>query len=189
MEEEKIRSFIALDLDSATKDFLEEIVTKWKKRYPQAKWVRKDQLHVTLAFFPAIPVGCTRNIGRILEELGNRFPSFYPDLSKIGVFPSWNRVRVLWVGFDEDGEKRMKQIGEVLLQNLKGEGITVEEDKKELVPHITLARLRYPVSFSPADWKIETPPVAAIRRIALFQSTLTPQGPIYKELFAFDLKG
>lgn len=189
MEEETIRGFIALDLDSATKNFLEEMVTKWKKRYPQAKWVRKDQLHVTLAFFPALPVGCTRNIEHILGEVGRCFSSFYPDLRKVGVFPSWHRVRVLWIGFDEDGEERVKQIGGALLQNLKAEGIAVEDDKKELVPHITLARLRYPASFSPADWKIDTPPVAAIRRIVLFQSTLTPQGPIYRELCAFELKG
>ncbi|MGC8777423.1 MAG: RNA 2',3'-cyclic phosphodiesterase [Candidatus Caldatribacteriaceae bacterium] len=186
--EETVRSFIALDLDPKVKDFLEDLINRWKKRCPQAKWVRKEQLHITLAFFPALPVRHIGNIEQLLGELGNGFPSFKMELSKTGTFPSWNRVRVLWVGFDEEGEEQVKQIGKTLIQGLYAARVPIEEER-ELTPHVTLARLRAPVALSASDWKLENPPVSLIQRIALFQSILTPQGPIYKELSVSHLKG
>jgi len=188
MNEEQIRSFIALDLDFQGKSFLEGLITRWKRNFPQAKWVQKNQLHVTLAFFSALPVKRIGDVESLLEKVGKGFSSFRVELRKIGVFPSWNRVRVLWVGFDQEGETRMKQINEVLIQGLKRAQIRLEEER-DFVPHVTLARLRIPMSLTASDWKLEGVPVSMVERIVLFQSILTPQGPIYKELLVSHLKG
>ncbi|MGQ9473825.1 MAG: RNA 2',3'-cyclic phosphodiesterase, partial [Candidatus Caldatribacteriaceae bacterium] len=127
-------------------------------------------------------------IERLLAKLSEGFSSFSTEFNRISVFPSWERARVLWVGCNEEGETKIQQIGRALIQGLRKKGILVEEER-EFSPHITLARFRSPLSLSALDWQLNHPFLTVLQKLVLFQSTLTPQGPIYKELFVSHLKG
>lgn len=188
MKEEMIRSFIALDFDSEAKDFLNHLVLQWKKNYPQAKWLRKEHFHITLTFFKALPTKDINPIEELLKKMSEEFSSFSIEFNKVNVFPSWERVRVLWIGCNEEGEKKIQKIVKALIEGLQKKGIFIEEEK-EFSPHITLARFRSPLPLFAADWRLEHSFCTVLKKLVFFQSTLTPQGPIYKELFVSHLKG
>ena len=46
-----IRGFVALDLPCEAQDFSGRFNCKGEKTYPRAKWVKREQLHLTLHFF------------------------------------------------------------------------------------------------------------------------------------------
>ncbi len=53
-------------------------------------------------------------------------------------------------------------------------------ESRRYMPHITLARCRKPVPVKTSE--IELPEEIEVDRMTLFRSTLTPEGPVYKEL-------
>lgn len=150
--------------------------------------MRREQLHVTLSFFPALPVTCVEKIREILETLGSLFAPYQAVLCEVGTFPSWQRARVLWIGLDEEGRKHTAQIEKFLLERLRKIDIGVEEERK-FIPHVTLARFRSPMALQSTLFAEWSPLSVSIEEIALFESILTPSGPIYQKLVNVTLKG
>jgi len=185
---ESIRAFVAFPLPEEAKDALWRFVEKQKGTYPQGKWVNRDHFHLTLAFFPALPSPCVEDIREILEHLGCTFPSYGVILEEIGVFPSWQRARVLWVGLDGKGKTVTIQVARTLFQKLREACIPWDEDK-DFVPHVTLARFRSPLALHATAFTGWSPLPVVFREIVLFQSTLTPSGPVYHKLVQVPLKG
>lgn len=185
---ETLRAFIALDLPEETKDVLACFVEKHRALYPEGKWVRREHFHITLAFFSHLPPHRVQDIQGILEDLGTTFSPYRIFLEEVGTFPSWKRVRVLWVGFDEEGKKKTRTIAETTYQRLQDIGITCEEDR-EFVPHVTLARFRVPKRLEPHSFREWSPVPAIIGEIALFESILKSSGPEYRKLARVPLKG
>jgi 2'-5' RNA ligase len=185
---ETMRSFVALDLPEEAKDSLFAFVEKKRKLYPGAKWVKREHLHVTLSFFPALPVTAVAKIQDIMVYIASSFSPYYAILKEVGTFPSWQRARVLWMGFDEKGRVYTGEIAKVLFEGLKREGIEAEEER-DFVPHITLARFRSPMPLRDSAFSEWSPLPARIEKLVLFKSTLTPSGPIYEEIVSVLLKG
>lgn len=185
---ETLRAFIALDLPEEAKATVSHFVAKHKGMYPDGKWVSKDHLHVTLAFFPALPAFRVQDIERILESLKTQFPPYEAFLNALGAFPSWQRTRVLWAGFDEEGGKRTKAIAEVVFAKLQDVGIPYEEERT-FIPHVTLARFRNPKKLDHAAFPGWSPVPVTIREVALFESILKPSGPVYRKLVYVWLEG
>lgn len=185
---ETLRAFIALDLPEEAKDFLMRFVEKQKVLYPEGKWVRKEHFHITLAFFPALPADHVESIRGILEDLGALFPPYRVLLGEVGTFPSWQRARVLWIGFNEDGKRKTKSLVEAILPKLQAIGIPLEKER-EFIPHVTLARFRMPVRLNRIAFSEWSPFPVIIGEIALFESILKPSGPVYQKLVCVPLKG
>jgi 2'-5' RNA ligase len=185
---ESIRAFVALPLPEEAKDALWRFVERKKSAYPQGKWVSKDHFHLTLAFFPALPSPCVEDIRGILEHLGGAFPSYSVVLEEVGVFPSWQRARVLWIGLDGEGKTATIRVARALFQKLREARISWDEGK-DFVPHVTLARFRSPLALCATALAGWSPFPVVFREIALFQSTLTPSGPVYQKLVQVPLKG
>ncbi len=185
MSSATIRSFVALDLLPEAQDFLEELIKKEKKHYPEAKWVKKEQLHITLHFFPAFVAAQIEEMNKLLGEVSRRFTTFPVTLERWGAFPSLHRARVIWIGMDEAGEEKIKEIRGEVEEGIIKKGW--EREEREFSPHITLARFRSPFTLSSlGEDNINFP--TAIKKIVFYQSTLTPQGSIYQELGVFQFR-
>lgn len=184
---ETMRSFVALDLPEEAKNSLFAFVEKKRELYPGAKWVKREHLHVTLSFFPALPVNSVMKVQNIMAHVASSFSPYYAILREVGAFPSWQRARVLWMGFDEEGKVCTGKVAKVLFEGLKKEGIETEEER-DFVPHITLARFRSPVPLKDSAFSEWSPLPVRIEKLVLFKSTLTPSGPIYEEIVSVLLK-
>ena len=187
MNDKPIRSFIAFDLPSEAKAFILSIIEKNQVRLPQARWVQPDQIHITLQFFAAL---FPTQVDQIKIYIQNFFPQiecFQSTLTEIGVFSSWNSVRVIWLGFDYQAGEMMKKAAQALNEECLKQGITVDLSRP-FSPHLTLARLKKPVSIRPQQ--LFQPPcyTTFIKQVSFYQSTLTPRGPIYTPLMTIPLK-
>jgi 2'-5' RNA ligase len=180
VSQERVRCFVAVDLDEPT--VRERIVTAQKgldQTRAQLKLVDPAIMHLTLRFLGEIPQTTVELVKEAMQGL--RFSPFEIEFSGLGAFPSPNRMNVIWVGMTH-GQEPLNEIFRQLEPKLRQIGIS--PDDKGFSPHLTIARVRsgvnrealaeYVTSMHEQDFG--KMPVSAVR---LKKSTLTPKGPIY----------
>ena len=180
MSNERIRSFVAVDLDNLE---VKEKIAKVQKDLEQTgadlKLVEPEIMHFTLRFLGEIPEPTVQKVKEILD--GVRFQSFEANFSGLGAFPNLNRINVVWVGITH-GHEELRGIFEQIEPKLRQIGMA--PDNKGFSPHLTIARVRSgrnKAALGDAVSKMKdlmfgSMPVTCVR---LKKSTLTPKGPIY----------
>ena len=117
----------------------------------------------------------------------SEFEPFSIKISGCGAFPNTNRIRVIWIGIEDDALIRK------LHDRLDKEFVKLGLDKdRKFSTHITIGRMKSPKNKDKVKATIEECKDVEIGemtvdRIALKKSTLTPQGPIYEDLKVFEL--
>ena len=173
-----MRLFIAIDFNEL-RDYFVEL----QKLLPKnAKLSLTKTFHLTLKFLGEVQPD---NADRIVDTLKNiRFESFSVHLDSIGIFPTENYIRVVWVGLKPEEKilELQKNIDESLKELFKKE--------KDFKAHITLARVKYPENKKQfleqlKKIKIERKKIE-IKDFRLVKSTLTPKGPVYEDLGVFN---
>src|SRR5712671_573369 len=94
-----MRLFIALEIPSAVRENLAELLKSLRSMSPQTRWVRPENLHVTLKFIGEVPE--TRLVG-IREALAGvrSNQSVALDFRGLGFFPNEKHPRVFWAGIE-----------------------------------------------------------------------------------------
>lgn len=127
-----IRLFVAIALPDAMKDRIALLAGG----IPGAKWIERENLHLTLQFIGETPEDRLGDIHHALTRIRQR--RFELAVAGIGHFSQGRNATMLWVGVDRsDG---LGQLRDKVLQALKREG--VEGDGRRFAPHISLARLQ-----------------------------------------------
>mgnify|MGYP001083213887 CR=1 FL=1 len=177
------RIFIAIPIPEKIKDDL--LSFKEDFSYLPAKWVKKENIHLTLFF-----LGYLKNeekikkVMEITQKICQHQLSFFLSAQKVEFFPK-NKPRLLWVRLnfsDELFSLRKKMEKEFLINSIPFE-------KENFLPHITLARIKQwqlrtleePVSLSEKqiDFSFE------VSLLEVIESKLKPQGPDYFLLKSF----
>ncbi len=176
-----LRLFVAIDLPEGVK---EEVFSK-KSEFDleRVRWVRKENLHLTLKFLGNVNEKALPSIKKSLQEIASQTKAFSFKLHDFGAFPTLKRARVLWIGVS-DGNYEVIKLAELIDQQLSRLGF--EKEKRKFHPHITLARLKIPAplhKIPTLDKEIEI----KAEEIILFQSILKPEGPTYIPLEKFPL--
>lgn len=106
------------------------------------RWVKEDQLHITLSFLGEISEGqIDQVLGATREAAAVNPAAFRLDARGLGAFPSERRARVVWVGVS--GQVAELQAVQLSLETqLAARGFPREE--RPFAPHITIARSRKP---------------------------------------------
>ncbi len=171
-----MRAFLGFPIPPHLAEALYSSVADRRAAYPDIRWVKPANYHITVLFLGEIDEGEASRIGRILDGLsfnGGTQAAF----GGIGSFPPNGAPRVLHVGLSE-GEEYCTgvhaKICGVLPEYSEAHGYT---------PHITLGRVKRGCRVS---WTEPTnaPPndLFRIEKIVLFQSILSPTGPVYKRI-------
>lgn len=187
MDSEKIRCFVAFPFSEESKCFLEKVIKKLKPSVSNVKWVKREQMHLTLHFFSALSLEEVGEVSQIVDKVSQRFSSFPIELENLGVFPSWNKVRVIWVGLNPEGKKKVEEVFLALEEELGKLGFS--QENRKFTPHITLARSRDPFSVAADSWELSQPFPTELTELAFIKSVLTPRGPLYQPLGSFSLGG
>jgi 2'-5' RNA ligase len=180
LSQERVRSFIAVDLDEPS---IRERIIKAQRGLEetraQLKLVDPDIMHLTLRFLGEIPQPTVEQVKNAMDGL--HFPAFEVEFSGLGAFPSLKRINVVWVGIRR-GQEQLEEIFRQLEPKLRQIGLP--PDNKGFSPHLTIARVKSGLNkdalaacvSSMVDQEFGKIPVRAVR---LKKSTLTPKGPIY----------
>ncbi|MGH2529074.1 MAG: RNA 2',3'-cyclic phosphodiesterase, partial [Actinomycetota bacterium] len=157
-----------------------------RDRYPRAKWVPKQNQHVTLKFLGSTWPRLVEWVTRTVEGVAGASVSFESRVTGLGAFPTPRRARVLWAGLD-DPEGRMGSVAAALDEALAKE---FEPEKRAFTAHLTVARFAPPVpledDLSATELRTDAFP---IDRLVLYRSHLQRPAPVYESLAEFPLGG
>ena len=176
-----MRLFIAIGIPEDVKDCMAKIQEKIYINSNKIRFVKKEQMHLTLKFLGEVQPNIAEEIKNNLKKIA--FKPFSVVLDKLGVFPSENYIRVVWVGLNPENEilELQKNIDENLKKLFKNE--------KNLNAHLTLARVKFIEDKKKfvdrlKNMKIDNKKID-MSNFKLVKSTLTSQGPVYEDLERF----
>ena len=182
---ETIRCFIAIELSPEIRDTLREIQSDLKKSVVGVKWVKPENIHLTLKFLGHINPSTVEEVKSALTEIASHVKPFTIRLSSPGAFPSLGSPRVIWVGIDKGDKESIDLAGRI---EEKTALLGIEKENRAFHPHLTLARVNFLKDkdlLKNAFSSLKVPPAEmTASKLTLFQSTLTREGSIYTVLHA-----
>jgi 2'-5' RNA ligase len=190
-EEERIRSFLAVDLPTEVKDGLGRIQEHLKALIGGIRWTRPEGIHLTLKFFGDISREEMARISGAAEPAAAKLSPFPLTVEGLGVFPDLKRPRVLWIGMGGQLDI-LSGLQREIDAALEAHGFKREE--RSFKPHLTLGRFRSPgeaaglekVFAKRNDYRAGD---FTAEGLTLFRSDLTPKGAIYAALKFFPFGG
>jgi 2'-5' RNA ligase len=187
-----IRGFVAVNFSSTLRLTLADVVAQLVKAAPPAavKWVEAETIHLTLKFLGDIPASGVQTIAGALTGPVSALPAFEFTAQGLGCFPNARRPRVVWVGIDDAGGKKMKTLQSAVEAALNPLGYPPED--RPFSAHITLGRVRReaaPRDAARVGEMITAQPAARwgvekVEAIHLMKSELRRSGPVYTPLSA-----
>lgn len=126
------RLFVGLEIPESIKQHLVLLC----HGVPGARWLRDDQLHVTVRFIGEVDPPKAADIDAALGAV--RAPRFSVRLKGVDIFGESRKPRALWAGIEpeEDVQHLRDKVESALVRN----GVTPE--KRKFKPHLTLARFK-----------------------------------------------
>jgi|SRR3989338_3201780 len=174
-----MRLFIGIDFNNL-KDYFIEFQSLFPKT---AKLSFTKTFHITLKFLGDVQPDKVDDITHILKNI--KSGKLDVSLDSIGIFPTENYIRVVWVGVKpEDGILELQK-------SIDGALSKLFKKEKDFNAHITLARVKHPEDKKAfleqlKKIKIESRKVE-IKEFKLIKSIFTPRGHVYEELEVFDI--
>ena len=135
----RTRTFIALPLSAAVKEFAAQWRHRLSKTDAQVKWVDSENMHLTLKFLGEVP---TVELAEICQTVTSAVAEFEPmeiECDHVGAFPSTSRPRTLWLGIGA-GDVAVVELQQHLERALNQLGF--RQEHRQYHPHITFGRLR-----------------------------------------------
>ena len=182
--QQTIRTFIAFELPPAIISLLREIQHKLKRLKLGARWVRPENIHLTLKFLGDIQPGDVERIGVAMADAVSEFGPIALAVRGIGVFPGIKRPRVIWVGIGGDTQA-LFALQTRLEENLVPLGFPRE--KRAFKAHLTLGRIKH--AGNPEIIRQMTDEFTDLRsediilkQLILYKSDLKPSGAVYSQL-------
>lgn len=153
------------------------------------KTVEPGNMHLTLKFLGETDEGKVSGIKEVMAECVKGKNAFEIKLEDVGVFPNPNYIRVVWAGITENRDILI-DMANCLDKGLAKLGFPRE--KRAFSPHLTLARVKSPGAKNEINRFLKTHEgedfgTMKIDRVILKKSVLTPQGPIYTDVFEVGL--
>lgn len=185
MTQERIRSFIAVDMDETSLvSKLAEAQRALGALGADLKLVEPKNIHATVRFLGEVPAP---TIELVKEQMNTvKFAAFDAEFVGLGAFPNLRRINVVWVGMRK-GHDDLTRIFEQLEPALRRIGFA--PDSKGFSPHVTIARVKTGREREElaklVDEMRDTPfGVIHVKELRLKRSVLTPKGPIYSTIHA-----
>ncbi|MFH1370118.1 MAG: RNA 2',3'-cyclic phosphodiesterase [Planctomycetota bacterium] len=195
-----MRCFIAIDIDKKIRDSIADLQKQLKAKVDikkgDVKWVEPDNIHITMKFLGEIKDEQVVKVCEISKQVAEAYKNFTLDIETVGSFPHLGSLtgggrsaKVVWVGVGK-GAEELLALQQYLEDQLLQAGYPKEN--REFAAHLTLCRVRNHkagVKLAEAcktfkDYKLGSISADAV---CVYQSQLTPAGPIYTLLASYKL--
>ena len=134
-----VRLFVALQIPDDVRNALNRFVEPLRSLAPRAKWVRAENLHVTLNFLGNTDPLKVNSIKNALSEIQSGQPVTL-NFRGLGFFPNERRPRVFWVGIE--ASTNLAAVAARIDRAIHAVGFPSED--RPFAPHLTLARFDAP---------------------------------------------
>jgi len=194
-----MRAFIAVDLSEGIRNRIAGLEADFAQLGLEGvvKFVDPSQAHQTVKFLGDVPDDGLEQIKATLAGISQK--PFEIELRGVGFFPKASlekarNIRVIWVGM-RSGKEQLKALQEEVELAMYALGYPLE---RRFSAHITLCRVKRPFrskgELRRVLTKIEELHDAEVGKmrveeLKLKKSTLTPQGPIYEDVYVKRLVG
>lgn len=183
MSERLLRTFISVTVPNEIIPLRDMLKTTVKHQKKNLRWVITGQIHLTLKFLGFAPPDVIDELNSIIAKVISRYTKIDLTVTGTGCFPVPTRPRVLWLGMTGQTDTLTSLVSD-LNTALEPLGFPAEEQK--VVPHITLARIKYPPKHTPdISAFLQTtydPILMTVSRVQFMRSELFPDGPVYSIL-------
>jgi len=188
-----MRCFIAIDIDERIRIALSDLQRKLQGgidiKKSDVKWVSPENIHLTLKFLGEVEDKKAVEVCNMVKDVAGRHKSFDVNVESVGCFGG-KSARVLWVGTGE-GSDKLLQLQKDLEQ--QADSVGWPKEAREFSGHLTLCRIRNPkagiklaaMSKDYKDFKLGT---ISADSVSVYQSQLTPSGPVYTLLGNYKLQ-
>ncbi|MGD9280130.1 MAG: RNA 2',3'-cyclic phosphodiesterase [Desulfobacterales bacterium] len=188
---EIFRAFIAVDLPESVKSFLGETQEALKAYGFRVKWVRPQNIHLTLKFLGDTAAADVDRIADAMALAAGTCPIVSLAVKGIGVFPDVRRARVIWAGLKGQLEI-LADFQQALDAHLADLGFPRET--RPFKSHLTVGRVKgkiAPDRMRAAIDKLKEVESESfeINKVILFKSDLRPSGAVYTKVQAIDFQG
>lgn len=177
------RLFLALDLPSATIDYLENLKDEIYGTPNNVNWEVREKLHITSKFLGDVGDYLTELIIDRFDNLN--LQSVSCEFSEFNFFKKNNEIKVLFAGIKTNDQL-------IKIQNLvenECQLLGFEKENRFFKPHITLLRLKGNENFDILEkfknFKINHN--FTINTFSLLKSELKPSGSVYTNLKCFKM--
>ena len=171
------RLFTAVELPGELRKNIHEFAKQLEQ--DGIKLVEEHNLHITMKFIGDVPEDKVDEITSGLSEV--KFSEFECSVKGVGVFPSPDYIRVVWVAL-ECGQ--LTELANSVISKLEG---IEKPEKRPFSAHLTIARVKRKVDLNKflAENKEKEFGKFNVTEFALIESKLTPEGPVYTKLESF----
>jgi 2'-5' RNA ligase len=175
-----MRLFTAIDLPKEILLRLERLMVELRTEAP-IRWSPLDNLHVTTKFIGPWPEERLEELHAALSSIPPRNP-FELELKKLGWFPNARSPHTFWIGVEGEGLHQL-----ALATEEKLEPLGIAREARKFSPHLTLARIKTPVSLRRLREKVEELQPAAlghfsVSHFSLYRSNPGSNGSVYTRL-------
>ena len=177
-----VRTFIAIEIPKTVISKIRELQDAIKASGFKIRWVRAENIHLTLKFLGDIEESKIVEIAEAVSKTAEEHSPISLKAKGIGVFPGIKRPRVLWVGLAGQLEALVK------LQTTLDENSIVLDFPREKRPfkgHLTMGRIKDRIDVM-AFRRFESETFTA-GQIILYKSELKPSGAVYTKLVSVSL--
>jgi 2'-5' RNA ligase len=190
-----VRCFVGIPLPACVAEPVgraAEAIRETDAAWRGEKWVREENLHVTLKFLGNLPEAESASLAEAVEDAVERHASFELALAGIHPIPQARRCRMLWLAF-HDPNGACAALAECVSRVARAYGI--DSDERPFSPHATLCRARRPKPVSRQALEVaenvlsSAPAAMSVPSVTVFTSRLTPRGPIYSPIGSRSLGG
>ncbi len=184
-----IRAFVGFFTTKRLQEHVEKL-EKQTEHFIRGKWVEPQNLHMTFQFLGDVEEEKLMDIIKNMQTIAYKYKPIHVRYKSLGVFPSLDKARVLWVGVAE-GANHLKDLAREITKANRRSGI--REEGKPFHPHVTLCRIKefdrrklreLLKQHENTNFGEDT-----VDRIALVKSSLSSVGPVYTILEEFYFYG
>jgi RNA 2',3'-cyclic 3'-phosphodiesterase len=185
-----VRLFVALEIPSAVRDNFAALINEFRAvdaspSKNRVRWVRAENLHVTLKFIGNVDTGELEAIRGALGEVAAA-GAVELHVRGVGFFPNERRPRVLWAGIVASPNLAPLAAG----IDARLEKLGIARETREFAPHLTLARFDPPgisqrLRATAQENAARDFGTLRTRNFHLFESMTRPTGAEYTRLSSF----
>jgi 2'-5' RNA ligase len=185
-----LRCFIAVEIPGPLKAKIGELIDLLRQTGADVRWVRKENVHITLKFLGKTEDTSVGEIKNALTRKLSHYGPFYIRISGTGTFPSGRFPRIIWIGMERS--EILDHIHKTVEEVMSGFGYKPED--RSFSPHLTIGRVKSNKRMNELLEKIDEMRSAfigdlGIGGISVMKSELRPAGPEYERLAEINFVG